>query len=360
MIFRVDYFSVIIVLLEIACNKVSRKSAIKGWEKMKFATIGTSWIAEKFIKASKEVNDFELYAVYSRSIEKAKEFAGKYSAQFYFDDLQEMGSCEDVDCVYIASPNSLHYQQAIGFLKQKKHVICEKPIFSNTTELNEAYRIAEENDVYLFEAIRNIYSPSFEVLKESVEKVGKVRSCILHRNRYSSQYDNYLEGKNPNVFSLDFSGGALVDMGIYPLYLIVTMFGKPINVSYTAIKLESGVDGSGVLLLTYDGFTCTIMCSKTSTSYIPCEIQGENGTISFEHPAKINNLKYIDRKTKQTSAIDTMDVDQDMIYEIEHFKGIIESNDNEDYQKLKETSLQVLTITETARMQNDIVYGCES
>ncbi|WP_164667832.1 Gfo/Idh/MocA family protein [Virgibacillus doumboii] len=326
---------------------------------MNYATIGTGWITEAFIQASREVNDFQLHAVYSRSEEKAKSFAEKHHAKDFFTDLEEMAACTNFDCVYIASPNSLHYKHAITFLKHGKHVICEKPIFSNTEELNEAYQVAEANNVYLFEAIRSIYSPNFQSLKASLGKVGTVRSCILHRGRYSSQYDNYLDGKNPNVFSLEFSGGALMDMGVYPLYLAVALFGKPDSVSYKPVILESGVDGSGTLVLTYDGFICTVMCSKITTSYIPCEIHGETGTLTFENAAQINNLAYIDRKAKQTTPIETNAVDQDMVYEIEAFAEIVRTNDVQSYKELKELSCEVLSVTEEARRQNGIVFESE-
>lgn len=327
---------------------------------MKLATIGTGWITESFIQASREVSGVQLHAVYSRSSDKARNFAEKHQADCFFTDIDEIAASSEINCVYIASPNSLHYQHAITFLENGKHVICEKPIFSSTEELNEAYQVAEENNVYLFEAIRSIYSPNFSSLKDSLGKAGEIRSCILQRSRYSSQYNNYLDGKSPNVFSLEFSGGALVDMGIYPLYLAVALFGKPANVSYSPVILESGVDGSGTLVLTYDGFICTIMCSKTATSYIPCEIQGESGTVAFENAAKINNLKFIDRKIKQTTPIETNAADQDMVYEIERFSEIIGTKNEQAYQALKKISLQVLSITEEARQQNGIVFGCEN
>src|SRR5699024_6510817 len=123
---------------------------------MNIGTISTSFITDNFIEALKEEGSFTLTAVYSRTEEKAANFA-----ENYFTDLESMDNSEIIDFVYIASPNSMHFEQTLLFLKNKKHVICEKPIFSNKAELVKAYEVAEANNVYLFEAMRNIVTPGF-------------------------------------------------------------------------------------------------------------------------------------------------------------------------------------------------------
>jgi len=323
---------------------------------MRYATVGTSWITESFIDASRMVEGFSLHSVYSRSGKKAEMFAERHQANSFYTDLGGLAKDSHVDCIYIASPNSLHYEHAMQFLTNGKHVICEKPIFSNTKELEEAYKVAEGHNVYLFEAMRNIHSPNFDVLRDRLPQAGTLRNCVLHRSRYSSKYDSYLQGDEPNVFTLAYSGGALVDMGIYPLYLAVALFGEPESISYHPVLLESGVDGSGTLILNYDNFTCTVMCSKITTSHIPCEICGEMGTFTFENAAFIDDLQFIDTETNHATSIPTNAIAEDMVYEIERFKHIILTYDNVAYQRLKALSLQVLAITEEARHQNGIVY----
>jgi len=99
--------------------------------KVRFATIGTSWICEEFIETAKTDERFVLEAVYSRSADKAIAYKTKHNANRYFTDLETMASDPEIDCVYIASPNSFHVPQSILFLKHKKHVLCEKPLGSN-------------------------------------------------------------------------------------------------------------------------------------------------------------------------------------------------------------------------------------
>lgn len=322
---------------------------------LRYGTVGTSWITEKFIAAANEANSLELGAVFSRSREKAVKFVKKHGAQDVYTNLYTMAKSPMIDCVYIASPNSFHFEQAILFLKNKKHVICEKPIFRNTNELEYAYQVAEENNVYLFEAIRNIHSPNLLQIKKNITKAGRIGSVLFQRIRYSSKYDEYLRGEEPNVFSMKYGGGALVDLGVYPISLAVALFGKPIEVSYSAVKLRTGVDGGGTLILQYTDFFCTIMCSKMSTSYNASEIHGEKGIISIDDVGKLSVIKYICNEDKQRVEIGRDQSENDMMYEIETFSRIIKTNDEEEYNRLKRISTDILSITEEARKQNGIL-----
>ncbi|QKE74087.1 Gfo/Idh/MocA family oxidoreductase [Arthrobacter citreus] len=326
---------------------------------MNLGTIGTSWITESFIEAAKESKLLNLTAIYSRNEESAKAFALKHNAPNYFTNIEELAKSSEVKIVYIASPNSLHYEQAILLLQNKKHVICEKPIFSTTKELDHAFKVAEENGVYLFEAIRNFHSPNFTALKEGLAKIGQIRSANLHYLQYSSKYDAFLRGENPNVFSPEFSGGALVDLGVYPVYVLIGLFGKPSSVDYTPVKLRNGIDGSGTLVLNYEDYTCSIQCSKVSQSYIECEITGEIGSLVLDKPSPISKITLVNHKSKPRESLEVNQVENDMLYEIQNFTRIIKESNQAEYENLKELSKVVLTVTETARKKGGIVFGVE-
>ena len=270
-----------------------------------------------------------------------------------------MANSPEIQAVYIASPNSVHFEQALTFLKNKKHVICEKPIFSNIAELQEAYQTAEANGVYLFEAIRNIHTPNFRILKDKLQLAGNLRSAMLPYIQYSSRYDLFLKGEVPNIFSSTFSGGALVDLGVYPLYLAVGLFGEPRKVTFHPVILSSGIDGSGTLVLEYQDFVCTILCSKISHSVIPCEIHGEKGTFVLGNAAPISEIQFIDSHTKESEILSVAQEEKDMVYECMNIAEIIEGKDEQQYEKLKDLSQIVLRITEEARRQNNIVFGVE-
>lgn len=326
---------------------------------MNLGTIGTSWITSDFIEAAKEQGSLKLQAVYSRSEQKAKEFAETHGAAGYFTNLREMATSDSIDCVYIASPNSLHFEQVMLFLKHNKHVICEKPMFSNRKEMEKAYQIAEENDVFLFEAMRNIHMPKFQALKESLHHAGKLRSAVLNYSKYSSRYNNVLKGEEPNIFSLNFSGGVLVDLGVYPLAAAIALFGKPEQAAYSPVIIDTGVDGSGTLVMRYPSFTCTILCSKITTSYNPSEIHGENGTFIIDDMGAFSNVSLKNIHTSEESVIGEDHIHHDMFYEIEEFVRIIETNDRDKYEALQKLSADVLEITEKVRKENGIIFAAD-
>ena len=112
---------------------------------IRFGIIGTNWITERFLDAAKDIEDFTLTAVYSRTEEKAKTFAGKYNATQTFTNIEEMVKSDVIDAVYIASPNSLHAEQAILSMNHGKHVICEKPLASNKKEVESMMQAAQKN-----------------------------------------------------------------------------------------------------------------------------------------------------------------------------------------------------------------------
>ncbi|MBS4172279.1 Gfo/Idh/MocA family oxidoreductase [Bacillus sp. FJAT-49736] len=326
---------------------------------MNLATIGTSWITSRLIDAAFHSGKLTLHSVYSRSEEKAQEFGRMHDAVHTYNNLDEMLKNKEIDIVYVSSPNSLHFEQTMKCLQAKKHVICEKPIFSNIKELNTAYSCAQKNNVFLFEAIRNIHTPNFHLLVKQLHKVGQIRSVSLNYLQYSSKYDAFLSGDEPNVFSPNFSGGALVDLGVYPLFIAVALFGKPFEIHYYPVKLRNGIDGNGTLILKYGDFICTIICSKISDSYLASEIHGEEGTIILDKASTFNHMVWRENKDKSSVVFSVQQEENDMVYELDHFVDIIHLNNTIEYERLKNLSYIVLEITEEARKQNNILFAAE-
>ncbi|GEA50505.1 oxidoreductase [Vibrio inusitatus NBRC 102082] len=248
---------------------------------LKLGVIGSNWITERFIDAVKTSGSFMLQAVYSRNIENAKRFAQKHQASDYFDSLEALAS-SDVDAVYIASPNSLHAPQAMQIMKAGKHVIVEKPIASNFTLAQQMYQIAEEQGVILFEAYMSSYLPNFDIVRQSIPKLGKLRKANINYCQYSSRYQKYLDGENPNTFNPMFSNGSIMDIGFYCIAACVELFGEPKSIKAHAALLKSGVDGHGSVILSYGDFDAVVTHSKVNDSYLPCEIQGEDAALRID------------------------------------------------------------------------------
>ncbi|EJV1746464.1 Gfo/Idh/MocA family oxidoreductase [Listeria monocytogenes] len=326
---------------------------------MKLGIMGTNWITDSFIEGAINSGEWNLTAVYSRTEEKARAFGKKYGDLTYFTDIEEMGKSDALDAVYIASPNALHYQHAVSLLKNKKHVIVEKPIFSTVAELEHAHQIARENNVFLFEAARHIQEPNFKRLQENIEKVGTIHGATLAYMKYSSRYDQVLNGEEPNIFSLKFSGGSIVDLGVYPLYSAITLFGEPIKATYFATKLPTGVDGLGPIILEYPTFNITIIQGKNSQSFLPSEIYGQKGTLIVDPLTGIEKITFYDNATKEETELAGPVVANDMQFEAAEFARIIEQSDRDTYEYLADLSLKVLRVSNELRHQNDIWFDAE-
>ncbi|EFR93611.1 Gfo/Idh/MocA family oxidoreductase [Listeria innocua] len=326
---------------------------------MKLGIMGTNWITDSFIEGAINSGEWNLTAVYSRTEEKARAFGEKYGELIYFTDIEEMGKSDALDAVYIASPNALHYQHAVSLLKNKKHVIVEKPIFSTVAELEHAHQIARENNVFLFEAARHIQEPNFKRLQKNIGKVGTIHGATLAYMKYSSRYDQVLNGEEPNIFSLKFSGGSIVDLGVYPLYSAITLFGEPIKATYFATKLPTGVDGLGPIILEYPSFNITIIQGKNSQSFLPSEIYGQKGTLIVDPLTGIEKITFYDNATKEETELAGPVVANDMQFEADEFARIIEQGDRDTYEYLADLSLKVLRVSNELRHQNDIWFDAE-
>lgn len=258
-----------------------------------FGVIGTGWITDSWIQASHKTEQWKLHAVYSRSSEQAKSFASKYDCTKTYTSLDDLAADSDMQAVYIASPNSLHYAQAKQFLRAKKNVILEKPATSTVAELDDLFRIAKEEGVYLIEAFRHIQEANYKLLKKLItqeQKLGTIYGASFTYASYSSRYNNVLAGETPNIFSLEYSGGSLVDIGVYPISFAVALFGRPRSQTYVPAICRTGVDLGGFGILHYDGFGVQINNSKGYTSSAPCEVYGEKGTITVNGTTDISTV----------------------------------------------------------------------
>ncbi|UOF88665.1 Gfo/Idh/MocA family oxidoreductase [Fodinisporobacter ferrooxydans] len=325
---------------------------------IRFGIIGTGSITEEFIKCASVCEDFSLHAIYSRTEERAKRFAAAYSVEHIFTDLHAMAASDLIDAVYIASPNSFHAEQTILFLQNKKHVLCEKPIASNRNELTKMIHAANENKVRLMEAMKSIYLPNFKAVQDNLYKIGKIRRFFGTFCKYSSRYDLYKAGNNPNTFNPEFSNGSLMDLGVYCMYPVISLFGAPDRMMANALFLESGVDGQGSICLQYKDMEAVLIHSKITNSAIPTEIQGEKGSMMIDKisaPGKIEiiyNTGEVEDLTQQQS-------DYSMFYEINEFLERIKSDSPESSAHSHMLSLQVMDVLDAVRKEIGLIYPAD-
>lgn len=325
---------------------------------VRFGIIGTNWITDSMIEAALQVDGFQLTAIYSRTEERAKEFAKKHGISFIFTDIEEMAASDALDAVYIASPNSFHAKQTLSFLNRGKHVLCEKPMTSNPAELEVLIEAARKNQVVLMEALKTTLLPNFQAIQENIHKIGQIRRYDASFCKYSSRYDRYREGSVLNAFNPIFSNGSLMDLGVYCLYPMVVLFGEPKSVKANAVMLESGVDGSGSLLLQYEDFEAVVTHSKIINAYRSSEIQGEEGTIIIDEistPQQVS-IQYRDGREEMISHASTL---PSMYYEVEEFIQLIQKGELESKINSHDHSMITARIMAEARKQIGLIYPAD-
>lgn len=322
---------------------------------MKIGTIGSGVIVDRMIEAINSVEGMSVEAVYSRNEDRAKEFAQKHRVNKYYHDMEKMLADPEIDTIYVASPNSLHFEQSKRFLLAKKNVINEKPFTPTLAECDELFKLAEENGVYIFEAITNIHLPNYQIVKKHLDDCGEIKFVQCNFSQFSSRYEKYKNQEQTNAFDPAFNGGALMDINVYCLHFVTGLFGKPSEASYVANRGYNGIDTSGLAILKYPHFIVTCVGAKDSSSDNHVYIQGDKGTIcvSGSSCGVCKNVELIAPKKdmigkKDVSSSINLGIEQEnhMIYECETFKHIIELNDEEAYRSLCEHTRLVVSLLE--------------
>ena len=253
---------------------------------MKLGVVGTGMIAHDVVPHVGEWG-WDVVAVCStpRSADKAREIADPYGAAVYTDYAEMLGR-DDIDAVYVAVPNYVHFSHAKAALEAGKSVILEKPIASNVAEAEELSRLARERKLFLYEAITTLYLPNFIKIQELLPRIGTVKIVSLNYSQYSSRYDAFRAGTVLPAFDATKAGGALMDLGLYNVEFALGLFGEPQGVAYAA-NVERGIDTSGVLSLDYGAFKAVCIAAKDCAAPLTNVIQGTDGYILQTTPAGV-------------------------------------------------------------------------
>ena len=242
---------------------------------MNIGIIGSGFIVDVFVKNAKMYSDFNLYAIWGRHEEKIKKFEG---FKLYTTDINEFLNDSNIDVVYVALPNSLHFEFAYKALKAKKHVMLEKPFCQNYSQAKKLIDYAKKNKLLLYETAMTPHSPNYIKAKKYIEDIGDIKMIDINFSQYSRRYQKFKEGIVLPAFDYKLAGGALMDLGVYSIHFVIGMFGKPSKVIYHPNILKN-VDTSGVLILDYKTFKASLTNAKDCgvPSYVL--VQGDKGYI---------------------------------------------------------------------------------
>ena len=293
---------------------------------LKFGVIGTNFISDRFGEAIKKTPMAKMVAVLSRTEEKGKAFATAHGISKVYTKEQDFLLDKDIDAVYIAVPNALHFAYAEKALEYGKHVLLEKPACLCRKELDTLLSKAQEKGKLLLEAMRPAFDPAYQILAEALPKIGKIRFANLDFCQYSSRYDAFLQGDVQRAFDPAFGNAAVMDIGVYPLFIAVMLFGEPKSLTANSLFLANGFEGMGQITLHYSEMLCSVTYSKITQSATPSVILGEKGSLLIDkltQPTQIIFRK-IDGKEEPLPLAPNPN---NMVYEIETFAQLIQKGE---------------------------------
>ena len=308
---------------------------------MRFGVIGTNFITEWMLAEAQKRSDFQLEAVYSRDLLRAKEFGQKYGANKAYDDLEGLYADPEVDVIYIASPNCCHYEQAMGALRHGKHVLVEKPAVASEAEFADLLHAAKENGVLLLEAMRPAHSPGLKQVRQYMQEIMPVRLVRISYCQYSSRYDAFKEGRVLNAFNPMLQNGSLMDIGVYCIHVLAALFGEPEALYAQALRLSNGIDGAGTITAVYPGMLAQITHSKICNSRTDCELQGEGGTLVIDEICS-PKLLVLHKRGAEPLHIPVPDADFGLGVELDVFLRLLSEGGAESFQADTRIALRMM------------------
>lgn len=325
---------------------------------MKLAIIGAGMIVHDFLSFIKEIPEIELKAIsgVESDLENMKKLKEKYKIEDIFTDYDKCLSEADIDTVYIALPNHLHYSFSKKALESDFHVICEKPFTSKLDEMKDLRSLAKEKELVLLEAITNQYLSNYHEIKEQIKNLGDIKIINCNYSQYSSRYDAFKEGNVLPAFNPKMAGGALMDINIYNIHFVVGLLGSPDEVNYLA-NVEKGIDTSGVLVLNYGDTKVICIGAKDSTAPIRSTIQGTKGSIILEGPTNVVNYFTLIMNKQEEIKYDKKIHSHRMYEEFKKFAQVIAKKDMSFVDKQLEHSQKVMGVVEKALESAGIKLG---
>lgn len=322
-------------------------------KKIKWGIIGLGNIAHQFAKDLMLVEDAELVAVASRNLNKAAAFAKTYDCKKAYDSYDAIMNDAEVDILYIATPHNSHAALTIKALQHNKHVLCEKPIALNYEDALQMIKASKESNQFFMEAFWTRFNPSFR------EAFSKIKNGAIGEVKYVNADFAFtaeqLGGDGNRKTDITLGGGALLDIGVYPLFLSYMLLGIPAEILAKSIFHKTGADLQTSMILQYDNSQAILHCSFVSKSNMTATINGTLGTINLNalwHEAQSYTLTV--NNEEEEFPLPTKG--KGFTYEIEECHQCIKENRIESELWSHQNSLELIKMVDEVRNQIGLEY----
>ncbi len=257
---------------------------------LRFGIVGTNYISEWFVRGCRESGGLAVPAVVlSRDARRGHDFANANGIPGSCTTMAEL--VDNVDAVYIASPNAVHHPQALAAIDAGRHVLVEKVMGTTTLEVEEILGAAARRGVVAMEATRHLHAPAQRLIRETLPRLGQVRQVRFAKCQYSGRYDRFRAGDVLNAFNPELGNSALADIGVYALQPALDLFGQPDDAIGTSIGLHNGFEAAGSMILSYPDLLVDLSWSKITSQVTPSYVLGEDGALTIDDLAEPTRIE---------------------------------------------------------------------
>lgn len=322
--------------------------------------MGLGNIAKKFASDLASVKNAELVAVGSRNLEKAKSFASEFSAPVFYGDYESLVQDKNVDVIYIATPHSHHHENTLLCLNNNKAILCEKAFAVNSRQSIEMIDLAKEKKIFLMEALWTKFSPQYkrliEILKE--KKLGEIKSVLI---------DFGFRPRPPvpaRLFDPALAGGTILDIGIYNVFMAMSVLGRPDYIEAHMTPAATGIDEQCAVLFKYNNGAIAQLFSSF-VSHLPTEanISGTEGRIKLTNRfyAPESTIEYYPERldSKTLIEINKKYEGHGYQYEAEHVGECLLNGLTESPEIPFSETLERMEVLDEIRRKAGIVYSAD-
>jgi predicted dehydrogenase len=326
-------------------------------DKIRWGILGCGSIAAKFADALKHVNDAELVAVGSRSDANANAFGDTWQASRRYGSYQKLADDKDLDMIYVATPHHLHADNTILCLNAGKGVVCEKPLAVNARQGQAMIDCARAKRRFLMEAMWTRFLPLMGRVRQllAANAIGEVRMLAADFGFRCGETTDKQRLLDPHL-----AGGALLDVGVYPVALSSMVFGRPLGIHSAAAIGKTGIDEQNAMILTFDGGRLAVMYSALQTETVrEATIMGTQGMIRLHCGWWSGNKLTLIRPGQSEQFMELPSHDNGFIYQIQAACQDLREGRLEDVLMPLDESLAILQTMDAIRKQWGLKYPFE-
>jgi predicted dehydrogenase len=322
-------------------------------QKVRWGILGLGKIARKFASDLRLSDGAILQAVASRDGEKAQDFAREFGAIDFYDSYEAMVESAEIDIVHIATPHVFHFEQTMLCLENGKAVLCEKPLGMNQTEVETVIATAKEKNLFLMEGMWTRFIPATLKLLELIdsEAIGEIQ-FIRADFGFKATGD-----KSSRIFDKNLGAGSLLDIGIYPVYLSLLLFGIPNEIKALARMSDTGADAYCSMIFDYSSIAkASLESTFEANTPVEAMIYGSKGSLKLHRPFHHSERFSLLRDGHPEVVFDVPLVGEGYFHEIEAINRCMVVSAIECEKHPHQTSLDLIIILDRVRREIGLYY----